>query len=78
MCSDSYVYIYNQLHCFCRPVIESQAFYQLFPALKRRLDKQKLTHKTAGEFLHTVKTLMAKLKVSLVRRTFWEGIHKNC
>ncbi|KAG2345925.1 hypothetical protein BDR05DRAFT_96751 [Suillus weaverae] len=32
--------------------------------LKCRLNKQKLTHNTAGEFLHTVKTLMAKLKAS--------------
>ncbi|KAG2344536.1 hypothetical protein BDR05DRAFT_192482 [Suillus weaverae] len=46
------------------PVIESQEFYSLFPALKRRLGKQKLTHNTAGEFLHTVKTLMAKLKAN--------------
>jgi hypothetical protein len=44
-------------------VIESQEFYKLFPTLKRRLDKQKLTHSTAGEFLHVMKTLMAKLKV---------------
>jgi hypothetical protein len=78
MCSGSYVNVYIQLYHFCRPVIESQEFYQLFPALKRRLDKQKLTHKTAGEFLHTVKTLMAKLKVSLAHLTFWEGVHKNC
>jgi hypothetical protein len=35
----------------------------LFPAMKRLLDKQGITHKTAGEFLHTLKTLMAKLKV---------------
>ncbi|KAJ7656315.1 hypothetical protein DFH06DRAFT_1091207 [Mycena polygramma] len=46
------------------PVIESRQFYQLFPAMKRLLDKQEITHKTAGEFLHTVKTLMAKLKAN--------------
>ncbi|KAJ6514882.1 hypothetical protein C8R47DRAFT_1275662 [Mycena vitilis] len=46
------------------PVIESRQFYQLFPAMKRLLDKQEVTHKTAGEFLHTVKTLMAKLKAN--------------
>ncbi|KAG1774424.1 hypothetical protein EV702DRAFT_1047779 [Suillus placidus] len=32
--------------------------------LKCRLNQQKLTHNTAGEFLHTVKTLMAKLKAN--------------
>jgi hypothetical protein len=47
----------------CRPVIESREFYKLFLTLKRRLDKQKLTHNTVGEFLHAMKTLMAKLKV---------------
>jgi hypothetical protein len=31
--------------------------------LKRRLDQQDVTHKAAGEFLHLMKTLMAKLKV---------------
>jgi len=55
-----------------RPVIESKEFYRLFPALKRQLDKQVVTHRSAGEFLHTMKTLMAKLKVRVVshkRRT---------
>ncbi|KAI0058500.1 hypothetical protein BV25DRAFT_1964893 [Artomyces pyxidatus] len=46
------------------PVIESKDFYKLFPTLKRRLDQQKLTHHAAGEFLHTLKTLMAKLKAN--------------
>ena len=46
-----------------RPVIESKEFYKLFPTLKRRLDLQTMTHNTAGEFLGTLKTLMAKLKV---------------
>jgi hypothetical protein len=45
------------------PVIESREFYKLFETLKVRLDQQKLSHSTAGEFLHTIKTLMAKLKV---------------
>jgi hypothetical protein len=58
-------------------VIESQEFYKLFPALKRQLDKQKLTHKTAGEFLHVMKTLMAKLKVRSRHRTFFEGMIPN-
>jgi hypothetical protein len=45
------------------PVIESKGFYKLFAILKRRLDLQNVSHPTAGEFLHTIKTLMAKLKV---------------
>ncbi|KAG1886418.1 uncharacterized protein F5891DRAFT_1082392 [Suillus fuscotomentosus] len=54
----------GQLNIIPWPVIESQEFYKLFPTLKRRLDKQKLTHHTAGEFLHVMKTLMAKLKAN--------------
>ncbi|KAL4072279.1 hypothetical protein J3A83DRAFT_4092477 [Scleroderma citrinum] len=46
------------------PVIESRDFYKLFPALKRRLDQQVLTHHAAGEFLHKMKALMAKLKAN--------------
>ena len=45
------------------PVIESREFYKLFSALKRKLDQQSTFHYTAGEFLRTLKTLMAKLKV---------------
>jgi len=47
------------------PVIESKEFYKLFSTLKKRLDSQKTSHTTAGEFLYTMKTLMAKLKVRL-------------
>ncbi|KIJ07204.1 hypothetical protein PAXINDRAFT_19596 [Paxillus involutus ATCC 200175] len=47
------------------PVIESKDFYTLFPAVKRCLDQQVVTHRAAGEFLHMMKTLMAKLKVSV-------------
>ena len=47
------------------PVIESKEFYKLFSTLKKRLDSQKTSHTTAGEFLYTIKTLMAKLKVRL-------------
>jgi hypothetical protein len=43
-------------------VIESKGFYKLFSTLKKLLDMQKTSHTTAGEFLHTIKTLMAKLK----------------
>ncbi|KAL4072300.1 hypothetical protein J3A83DRAFT_4093511 [Scleroderma citrinum] len=46
------------------PVIESRDFYKLFPALKRRLDQQVLTHHAAGEFIHKMKALMAKLKAN--------------
>ncbi|KAI0297435.1 hypothetical protein BC826DRAFT_166673 [Russula brevipes] len=46
------------------PVIESKEFYKLFSALKRKLDQQSTSHHTAGEFLHTLKTLMAKLKAN--------------
>jgi hypothetical protein len=45
------------------PVIESREFYKLFYSVKKKLDQQKSSHRTAGEFLHTLKTLMAKLKV---------------
>ena len=45
------------------PVIESRSFYKLFSTLKKRLDLQKISHPAAGEFLYTIKTLMAKLKV---------------
>ncbi|KAI0035522.1 hypothetical protein K488DRAFT_76563 [Vararia minispora EC-137] len=46
------------------PVIGSPEFYTLFPMIKRRLDGQETAHKTAGEFLLTMKTLMAKLKAT--------------
>jgi hypothetical protein len=52
------------------PVIESRQFYTLFPAVKKRLDQQPITHHTAGEFLYTLKTLMAKLKVGYTRYIF--------
>jgi hypothetical protein len=45
------------------PVIESRRFYSLYSTLKRRLDSQQVSHPSAGEFLYTLKILMAKLKV---------------
>ncbi|KAJ7809088.1 hypothetical protein B0H14DRAFT_2867919 [Mycena olivaceomarginata] len=54
----------GQLDIIPWPVIESKEFYALFPTLKKTLDQQQVTHPTAGEFLHTLKTLMAKLKAS--------------
>jgi len=46
------------------PAIESKEFYKLFSTLKKRLDSQKTSHTTAGEFLHTIKTLMTKLRAN--------------
>jgi hypothetical protein len=46
------------------PVIESKEFYKLFSTLEKCLDLQKFSHMSAGEFLHTIKTLMAKLKAN--------------
>ncbi|KAF8490084.1 hypothetical protein F5888DRAFT_1808365 [Russula emetica] len=46
------------------PVIESKGFYKSFSTLKKLLDSQKTSHTTASEFLHTIKTLMAKLKAN--------------
>jgi hypothetical protein len=47
------------------PVIGSQQFYLLFSAVKEMLDEHNITHAQAGTFLHKMKTLMAKLKVSI-------------
>ncbi|KAN0136073.1 hypothetical protein V8E53_005933 [Lactarius tabidus] len=44
------------------PVIRSREYFKPFSALKKKLDKQIISHNTAGEFLLTLKTLMAKLK----------------
>lgn len=46
------------------PVIESRQFYLLLPTLKKVLRKQEITHSRAATFLHTMKTMMAKLKVA--------------
>ncbi|TFY70646.1 hypothetical protein EVG20_g2356 [Dentipellis fragilis] len=46
------------------PVIESAKFYLFFSKVRSLLDDQPTTHRTAGEFLHTMKTLMAKLKAN--------------
>jgi len=46
------------------PVIGSREFYTLFSAVKQKLDQQKTSHRTAGEFLYMLKTLMAKLKAN--------------
>ena len=44
----------------------------LFPTIQKQLDQQEITHKAAGEFLQTLKTLMAKLKVG--KPYFYMGI----
>jgi len=56
----------GQLRIVPWPVIESKQFYTLFPVIKTQLDKQDATHGNAGNFLLTMKTLMAKLKVCRV------------
>ncbi|KAI0298432.1 hypothetical protein B0F90DRAFT_1818621 [Multifurca ochricompacta] len=43
------------------PVIESREFYRLFGTIKRMLGQQPTIHHTAGEFLYTLRILMAKL-----------------
>ncbi|KAI9431440.1 hypothetical protein BJY52DRAFT_1423128 [Lactarius psammicola] len=45
-------------------MIGSREFYKLFSAVKEMLDQQRTSHNTAGEFLYTLKTLMAKLKAN--------------
>jgi hypothetical protein len=60
------------------PVIESKEFYKLFTSVKRRLDQQPVSHHTAGEFLHTLKTLMAKLKVCSLFPTVFPYSSINC
>ena len=48
------------------PVIESKQFYTMFHRLQRRLEEQNTSHESAGVFLQTIKTLMAKLKVNFI------------
>lgn len=55
------------------PVIESEEFYELFADVARTLDEQETSHHTTGEFLLTLKTLMAKLKVRMI--SFYEWPH---
>jgi hypothetical protein len=44
------------------PLIGLRDFYDEVSVLKQDLDDQQISHPTAREFLHTIKTLMAKLK----------------
>ncbi|KAI0295672.1 hypothetical protein B0F90DRAFT_1820352 [Multifurca ochricompacta] len=43
------------------PLIESREFYRLFRTVKKMLGQQPIVHHTAGEFLYTLRILMAKL-----------------
>ncbi|KAG8926962.1 hypothetical protein FRC01_008173 [Tulasnella sp. 417] len=51
----------NQLAVMPWDVIQSNGFYTRFKRLSKHLFKQPRTHENAGEFLFTLKTLMAKL-----------------
>lgn len=53
----------SQLTVIPWSVIQSREFYALFGKLRNLLFSQKSTHGTAGQFLITLKTLMAKMKV---------------
>ncbi|KIK81380.1 hypothetical protein PAXRUDRAFT_156232 [Paxillus rubicundulus Ve08.2h10] len=54
----------GQLGMLPWPVIESREFYKQFSVIRNRLSHQPVTHNVAGEFLHLMKTLMAKLKAN--------------
>ncbi|KAF8840150.1 hypothetical protein BDN67DRAFT_904164 [Paxillus ammoniavirescens] len=54
----------GQLGMLPWPVIASREFYTQFSVVEDRLSHQPATHKAAGEFLHLMKTLMAKLKAN--------------
>jgi len=56
------------------PVIESKKFYSSFSLLQKMLRNQKITHSSAGMFLHTLKTLMAKLKVGKIHSTTFSNL----
>ncbi|KAG8924162.1 hypothetical protein FRC02_010614 [Tulasnella sp. 418] len=62
----------SQLSVIPWPVIQSRSFYTLFGRVKALLLKQPTTHATAGEFLLTLKALMAKLKAQ-----DWGAIDQN-
>ncbi|KIO18759.1 hypothetical protein M407DRAFT_31571 [Tulasnella calospora MUT 4182] len=51
----------NQLAVMPWDVIRSKEFYTRFSKLRKYLFKQRSTHNNAGEFLLTLKTLMAKI-----------------
>lgn len=53
----------SQLTVIPWSVIQTKEFYALFEELKDLLSNQEPTHGTAGEFLITLKALLAKMKV---------------
>lgn len=52
----------GQLRIYPWPVIESRKYYTAYNRLKQVLFQQAVSHPRAGAFLHTMKTLMAKIK----------------
>lgn len=56
----------GQLHILPWPVIKSKGFYTLFGHIRGILEDQPITHGEGGGFLHLLKTLMAKIMVSLL------------
>ncbi|KAH7337768.1 hypothetical protein B0J17DRAFT_573313 [Rhizoctonia solani] len=62
----------GQVHIIPWPVIKSRGFYTLFQRLRNTLESQAYTHGGGGVFLHTLKTLMAKIKAN-----DWGALDKN-
>ncbi|KAI0250890.1 CHAT domain-containing protein [Lactifluus subvellereus] len=56
-----------QRRCFSLRLTNLIEFYEEVSVLKEDLDDQQISHPTAREFLHTIKTLMAKLKACFPR-----------
>ncbi|KZW03814.1 hypothetical protein EXIGLDRAFT_4132 [Exidia glandulosa HHB12029] len=52
----------GQLRIIPWPVIESRKYYTAYSRLRTELVNQPVSHPRAGAFLHTMKTLMAKIK----------------
>jgi hypothetical protein len=44
-------------------MINSTTFYTLFDEVRQMLFEREITHRTGGEFLRTLKMLMAKIQV---------------
>ncbi|KAN0136112.1 hypothetical protein V8E53_005972 [Lactarius tabidus] len=51
----------GQLDIIPFPGVESPEFYAMLSTLKKRLDYQHISHPTTGEFLRTLRALMAKM-----------------
>lgn len=59
-------------------VIQSRTFYALFGKLRNILPSQKCTHGTAGEFLITLKALMARLMVTASLKRDYPRANPSC